>query len=301
MFAWTLFLLLLSAWGTCSEIHDPQEVHLKNVRQLTFGGRNLRPSVSTDGKYLLFTSQLLPDATIQALLCRQLYVLDLEQPDAPRQHVSSLYGTFESAAFFPHEHRLVTASDYLTIRESRHEVLSMWQKCFLNHGNLGELQSNLEGHNYDLLVTDLNHARPIDLTATRDFSNVEVAVSPKGDLVAFVRVDGRGKRSLWTVRVDGGNETKLVGEMQFVSSPVFSPDGWEIVFHGVDGLHEEVPPVRSRSSAGPDGELRAELPLEEILECFTVDGEWAIVDVEKWQALYERVEAAEVASRAKAG
>jgi TolB protein len=56
------------------EIHDtlryPEEVHLKNVRQLTFGGDNAEAYWSFDGKSLVFQRKHEPSG----VMCDQIFI-----------------------------------------------------------------------------------------------------------------------------------------------------------------------------------------------------------------------------------
>src|SRR6185369_9815821 len=53
-------------------LKNPKEVHLKNVRQLTFGGENAEAYWSPDGKKLIFQSKR------DGRACDQIYVMDAD-------------------------------------------------------------------------------------------------------------------------------------------------------------------------------------------------------------------------------
>lgn len=60
--------------------------------------------------------------------------------------------------------------------------------------------------------------------------DVEPAVSPNGNTVAFVHHDFKGPGSLWTVDIDGSDPRQLVDASVDVASPTWSPDGGWIAF-----------------------------------------------------------------------
>jgi len=65
---------LLSATAVAQERSqaDPREVHLRNLRQLTFGGQNAEAYFSPDGSRLIFQS------TRDGRTCDQIYTMDLD-------------------------------------------------------------------------------------------------------------------------------------------------------------------------------------------------------------------------------
>jgi Tol biopolymer transport system component len=82
----------------------PGEVHLKNVRQLTFGGENAEAYWSADGRHLVF------QATWQKGGCDRIYTLDLTT-GAFRQ-VSNGQGRTTCAYFFDHDRHILFASTH---------------------------------------------------------------------------------------------------------------------------------------------------------------------------------------------
>ncbi|KAI6241434.1 26S proteasome non-ATPase regulatory subunit 7 [Aphelenchoides fujianensis] len=200
-------------------IHDEREIRLKNVRQLTFGGVNGRPTVSSDGKKLVYTSVPLSEGNQR--FCKQLYVLDLEQPIAHPELISSHYGAFESAAFLPGGHSLVVSTDYKS-GQSKPDCTptgDFFLRDFKHSPN----------RPFELQRMNLHREMPVPLIGSDEWSAIEVAVAPNGRDLCFVRVDEWGRRELWTSTIDGTNAKRLAENVAYVSSPAFSPDGAEIV------------------------------------------------------------------------
>src|SRR5210317_456959 len=64
------------ATKVANTVHYPQEKHLKNIRQLTFGGDNAEAYWSTDGKSLVFQS----NNAKWGLECDQIFTMSASKP-----------------------------------------------------------------------------------------------------------------------------------------------------------------------------------------------------------------------------
>src|SRR2546430_5183823 len=64
-----------SASTQTSDLALPQEKHLRNIRQLTFGGENAEAYFSADGKKLIFQS------TRDGHECDQIYTMNIDGSD----------------------------------------------------------------------------------------------------------------------------------------------------------------------------------------------------------------------------
>jgi Tol biopolymer transport system component len=93
--------------GTLSPVHYPGERHLGNVRQLTFGGENAEAYWSADGRQLIFQSTHPPFG------CDQIFVLDVDDPEAEPRLVSTGDGRTTCAYFFPDGKRILYSSTHL--------------------------------------------------------------------------------------------------------------------------------------------------------------------------------------------
>jgi TolB protein len=79
----------------------PEEKHLKNIKQLTFGGENAEAYFSGDGKQLIFQS------TRDGRACDQIYTMDLDGGNV--RLISTGSGRTTCSYFFPNDRRLGTA------------------------------------------------------------------------------------------------------------------------------------------------------------------------------------------------
>ncbi|MGZ5303813.1 MAG: TolB family protein, partial [Bacteroidia bacterium] len=89
----------------------PEEKHLKNVKQLTFGGNNAEAYFSFDNKSLVFQS----DYANWGVECDQIFYFDLATGDMKQKPkmVSTGLGRTTCAYFMPGNKEMVYASTHL--------------------------------------------------------------------------------------------------------------------------------------------------------------------------------------------
>ena len=83
----------------------PEEKHLRNVRQLTFGGSNAEAYFSADGKRLIFQS------TRNNLQCDQIFIMNADGTD--QKMVSTGKGRTICSYIFPHNDKILYSSTHL--------------------------------------------------------------------------------------------------------------------------------------------------------------------------------------------
>src|SRR5262245_54715902 len=84
---------------------DPKETHLRNIRQLTFGGENAEAYFSFDGKQIIFQSTRAP------YRCDQIFKMNLDGSNV--QVVSTKTGRTTCGYFTPDNKRIIYASTHL--------------------------------------------------------------------------------------------------------------------------------------------------------------------------------------------
>src|SRR5512146_3133730 len=84
---------LLAQAPKSQDLRTPEEKHLRNVRQLTFGGENAEAYFSADGKKLIF------QCTREGHKCDQIYTMNVDGSDA--RMVSTGKGRTTCAYYFP--------------------------------------------------------------------------------------------------------------------------------------------------------------------------------------------------------
>src|SRR5689334_16909601 len=88
-----------------AELSNAQEKHLRNVRQLTFGGSNAEAYFSADGKKLIFQS------TRDTLQCDQIFTMNVDGSD--QRMVSTGKGRTTCGYIFPKQHKILYSSTHL--------------------------------------------------------------------------------------------------------------------------------------------------------------------------------------------
>ncbi len=84
--------------ATSQILLPPEQKHLKNARQLTFGGQNAEAYFSADNKQLIFQHQG------EGVSCDQIYTMPVDTPDgkpATPKLVSTGKGRTTCSYFFP--------------------------------------------------------------------------------------------------------------------------------------------------------------------------------------------------------
>src|SRR5215831_2299920 len=109
-----IFLLIFSAliWNVSaqgSSLEVPGEKHLKNIKQLTYGGENAEAYFSFDGKQLIFQSKR------DGRGCDQIYRMNIDGSDV--KMVSNGEGRTTCSYFFKGGKRVLYASTHGGSRE----------------------------------------------------------------------------------------------------------------------------------------------------------------------------------------
>src|SRR2546423_14757954 len=85
------------------------ERHLKNIKQLTFGGENAEAYFSGDGRQLIFQSKR------DGRACDQIYTMDADGSNV--QMVSTGGGRTTCSYFFPKKRRVLYSSTHAASKE----------------------------------------------------------------------------------------------------------------------------------------------------------------------------------------
>jgi Tol biopolymer transport system component len=193
---------------TKAAVELPQEKHLRNVRQLTFGGENAEAYFSADGGRLIFQSKR------EGAECDRIYTMNVDGSDV--RLVSTGKGRTTCSYFFPRGGRILYSSTHLAS-----------EKCppppDYSRGYVWAVYPS-----YDIF------------TAKADGSDVRRLTSAQGyDAEATMSVDGRkivftsmrdGDLDIYTMDADGTNVKRLTTELGYDGGPFFSRDGKRIVY-----------------------------------------------------------------------
>ncbi|RYD76595.1 MAG: hypothetical protein EOP53_14430 [Sphingobacteriales bacterium] len=198
-----------------AELQYPQEKHLKNVKQLTFGGNNAEAYFSFDNKSLTFQS----DYEKWGVQCDQIFFFDLATGDMKQKPamVSIGKGRTTCSYFMPGNEKIIYASTHLK------DV-----KC-------PEKPPHIKGkylwpvyESFDIFVADKSGKIIKQLTNSKGY-DAEATVSPKGDKIVFTSTRS-GDLELWTMNIDGSNQKQITNGLGYDGGAFFSPDGKKLVF-----------------------------------------------------------------------
>lgn len=193
----------------------PEEKHLKNVRQLTFGGDNAEAYFSFDGQKIVFQS----NNKQWGLGCDQIFYFDFKEGDMRQkpQMISTGKGRTTCAYFMKGDSLMLYASTHL-----KHESCPVEPER-----NAGKYVWAVYPE-FDVFVSDKQGNIKRQLTKTVGY-DAEAVVSPKGDKILFTSMRS-GDLDLWTMDSKGKNLKQITKTLGYDGGAFFSSDGSKIVF-----------------------------------------------------------------------
>jgi Tol biopolymer transport system component len=207
-FALVLIQPVSSQDAASPNLGTQQEKHLRNVRQLTFGGQNAEAYFSADGKKLIFQS------TRGDLKCDQIFTMNVDGSD---QHmVSTGKGRTTCAYFYPSSKKILYASTHLGGAECP-------PKPDYSKGYVWGLYPA-----YDIFTANPDGSNLKQLTTTPGY-DAEAVVSNNGKRIVFTSLRN-GDLDIYIMDADGKHVKQLTHELGYDGGPAFSPDGKWIVY-----------------------------------------------------------------------
>lgn len=204
----------------------PQEKHLKNMRQLTFGGDNAEAYFSFDDRKVTFQT----NNRAWGLECDQIYMFDVEtarMDSVPPQRISTGMGRTTCSYFMPGDTSILFASTHAGdhscphVPEPREDGKYIWPIY----------------DDYDIYVSDLK-GNIIDTLTSDPGYDAEATVSPNGDKIVFTSLRS-GDLELYTMNIDGSDVRQVTTELGYDGGAFFSPDGTKLVFRSSRPKTEE--------------------------------------------------------------
>ena len=195
--------------STAEGVQAPRmpERHLRNIRQLTFGGQNAESYFSHDGKRLIFQS------TRDGRGCDQQFIMDVDGSNVHR--ISNGAGKTTCGYFFAGDDRVFFASTY-----------AVDTAC-------PPRPDPSKGYVWGLDPYDIYTANPdgSDLHRLTSYGvyTAEGTLSPDGTTIVFTSLKD-GDLDIYTMRVDGSNVRRLTNTPGYDGGAFFSPDGKQIVY-----------------------------------------------------------------------
>jgi len=190
-----------------SLIHE-DEAHLRNLRQLTYGGQNAEAYWSVDDDWIIF------QATPREGSCDQQYVMRPDGSDL--RLVSTGEGRTTCGYFIPGTSKIVYGSTHLGGNECPPEP-------DMSQGYVWGLFPT-----YDVFVSDLDGSNLTRLTDNPRY-DAEATLSRDGRWIVFTSMR-EGDLDIYKMRTDGSELTRLTDTPGYDGGPFFSYDGTKIIY-----------------------------------------------------------------------
>ena len=190
-----------------SDLALPQEKHLRNVRQLTFGGENAEAYFSADGQKLIFQS------TRDGHQCDQIYTMNIDGSDV--KMVSSGDGRTTCSYFFPNGKRILYSSTHLGGKQCP-------PRPDFSQGYVWAVYDT-----FDIFTAKPDGSDLKRLTNAPGY-DAETTINRQGKLVFTSKRDG--DLDIYTMDADGKNVRRLTNELGYDGGPFWSYDGKQIVY-----------------------------------------------------------------------
>ena len=186
----------------------PGEKHLRNVRQLTFGGENAEAYWSNDGRKLILQSKREP------FQCDQIFVLDLET--GVETLVSTGKGRTTCSYFLQGDRKILYASTHLASADCPPPVF---------HADGRYVWPVYQG--YDIFVADADGGHLQRLTDTPGY-DAEGTVCPITGRIVFTSVRD-GDLEIYSMEPDGSDVTRLTNRVGYDGGAFYSHDGTKLI------------------------------------------------------------------------
>jgi len=190
-----------------SDLGLPQEKHLRNVKQLTFGGENAEAYFSPDGKKLIFQS------TREGHECDQIYTMNIDGSDV--KMISNGDGRTTCSYFFPGGQQILYSSTHLGGKQCP-------PRPDFSQGYVWAVYDS-----FDIFTANPDGSDLKQLTTTSGY-DAETTINRQGKLVFTSKRDG--DLDIYTMDADGQNVKQLTNELGYDGWPFWSYDGKQIVY-----------------------------------------------------------------------
>ncbi|MEK6754727.1 MAG: hypothetical protein AABZ02_01100 [Bacteroidota bacterium] len=204
----SLFSVAAAIAGRPDSLRHPEEKHFRNIRQLTFGGRNAEAYFSFGQNQLIFQSTRPPYD------CDQIFTMNLD--GSHQRLVSTGKGRTTCGYFFPGDKKILFASTH-------------------GHGDgCPPPPDRSRGYvwgvfnDYDLYVANADGSNLKVLSASKGY-DAEATISPNGRKIVFTSTRD-GDLELYTMNLNGSDVRRITTELGYDGGAFFSWDGKNIVY-----------------------------------------------------------------------
>ncbi len=211
-------LPLSAAASEQDTLHYPEEVHFKNLRQLTFGGDNAEAYFSYDGNYLIFQKT----SVKEGIPCDQIYIgkipASVDEKFTPKL-VSTGKGRTTCAYWLPDGKHFVYASTHL----GSLDCPPVPDRSKYGNRYIWPLYPS-----YDIFLADTNGVIVKQLTTAKGY-DAEATISPDGKKMIYTS-DKDGDLELYIMDLKTGKEKRITHTVGYDGGAWFSNDGKKIIW-----------------------------------------------------------------------
>ncbi|MFV0388192.1 MAG: TolB family protein [Pyrinomonadaceae bacterium] len=204
----TIVILCGSAVAQSKDLAFPKEDHLKNIKQLTFGGENAEAYFSADGKKLIFQSKR------DGKQCDQIYTMNVDGSDVTM--VSNGQGRTTCSYYYRSGKKILYSSTFAGNKECPPNPDFSKGYVWAIYPDYDIFRADPDGSN----IKRLTHSPGYDAEAT---------ISPDGKTIVFTSVRN-GDLDIYVMDRNGKHVKQLTDALGYDGGPFFSPDGKQIVY-----------------------------------------------------------------------
>ena len=199
-------------------LHYPEETHLQNIQQLTFGGDNAEAYFSFDGKYLIFQKTFAKEG----IPCDQIYIGKV--PTKPGEKfipklVSTGKGRTTCGYFMKDGKHVVYGSTHL----GGDECPPVPDRAKYGNKYIWPLYASM-----DIFMADTSGKIVKQLTNSPGY-DAEATISPDGRKMVFTSVRD-GDIELYIMDLKTYKTTRITHDLGYDGGAWFSPDGKKLIW-----------------------------------------------------------------------
>jgi TolB protein len=202
---------------TTDTIQYPEETHLKNVQQLTFGGDNAEAYFSFDSKWIIF-QRTNPK---EGIMCDEMFIGKVPKPGGKFEYkrISSGKGRCTCGSFTKDGKHIIYASTHL----GADTCPPVPDRKKYGNKYIWPLYDS-----YDIFMADLNGKIIKQLTNSKGY-DAEGTISPDGKKMIYTS-DKDGDIDLYIMDLKTGKEKRITNTLGYDGGAWFSPDGKKIIW-----------------------------------------------------------------------
>jgi Tol biopolymer transport system component len=208
LFFLPLLALLFTQASSDNQLALPTEKHLRNLKQLTFGGENAEAYFSADGKQLIFQS------TRDGRGCDQIYTMNVDGSNV--KMISNGDGRTTCSYFFPNAKRILYSSTHLGDKQCPPRPDFSKGYVWAVYPSFDIFTANPDGSDLKQLTTSPGY--DAETTITLDGKKLVFTSMRDGDL------------DIYSMDADGKSVRRLTHELGYDGGPFWSYDGKQIVY-----------------------------------------------------------------------